>query len=205
MQQETEKNLFQRFTELFLEGENLRDMMVYMCNTCTSDVQDPITHTICTFLSTPVRISITKIGLAPFQGCNTAILPFFCMREEQKRLLLEILQFMQENGRATLSTQMGGGGMATLKTTLNPNGQRVYLDTSEVIFQFFQATKESERAGMKAQVRDKVCNIILQRVCSAVHIPRRTLNEIMERVRDNAAERGLESPCSHAAEGLPCR
>ena len=180
MQEDKEKDLFQRFTELFLKGENLRDMMVYMCNTCTSDVQDPITHTICTFLSTPVRISITKIGLAPFQGCNTAIFPFFCMREEQKLLLLEIIQFMQENGRATLSTQMGGGGMATLK----PDGQRVYLDTSEVIFQFFQATKESERTGMKTQVRDKVCNIILQRVCSAVHIPRRTLNEIMERARE---------------------
>ncbi|EKX33636.1 hypothetical protein GUITHDRAFT_147764 [Guillardia theta CCMP2712] len=180
MQEDKEKDLFQRFTKLFLVGENLRDMMVYMCNTCTSDVQDPITHTICIFLSTPVRISITKIGLAPFQGFNTAIFPFFCMREEQKHLLLEILQFMQENSRATLSTQMGGGGMATLK----PDGQRIYLDTSEVIFQFFQATKESERTGMKAHVRDKVCNIILQRVCSAVHIPRRTLNEIMERARE---------------------
>lgn len=174
----TEESIHAQFHSLFLRGANLRNMLSYMCNSCTSDIHDPITHTICMFLSTPVRINITKTGLAPFQDCNTAIYPFFCMDQHQKSFLLDVLQYMQERSCASLSTQMGGGGMATL----NGGGSKTYIDTSEVICQFFHATKDSEKIGMKQAVRDNICNVIIQRVCSSVHIPRRSLNEIMERV-----------------------
>lgn len=173
------EDLLESYQELFLRGAALRNMLVYMCNACTAEIHDPITHTLCTFLTTPIAVSITKTGLAPFKDCNMAIYPFFCMTAEQKALLLSMLECMQRNNQAILSTQMGGGGMAVFHS----KSPRHYLDTVEVMTQFSIATRQHTSSGMSPLVRDNICNIIVQRVCSMVHIPRSTLNEVMERVR----------------------
>lgn len=174
-------DLLIRYKQLFLTGPALRDMLVYMCNSYTNEVNDPITHTLCTFLTTPITINITKTGLAPFKDCNMAIYPFFCMTSEQKAFLLQALSFMQDHNLATLSSRMGGGGMAAL----NAKCPRDYLDTVDVLTQFTIATRTSNQGGQMSDViRDNICNIVIQRVCSMVHISRTTLNKVMSNMRE---------------------
>lgn len=179
-------DLLCRYKALFLTGPPLRNMLVYMCNSYTNEVNDPITHTLCTFLTTPITLNITKTGLAPFKDCNMAVYPFFCMTASQKAFLLEALAFMQDHNLATLSSRMGGGGMAAL----NAKHPRDYLDTVEVLTQFTIATRDS--GHVNETIRDNICNIILQRVCSTVHIPRTTLTKVMGNMREQLRSRGPE-------------
>eukprot|EP00960_Hanusia_phi_P001706 49501-Hanusia_phi.AAC.2 len=178
--------LMDRYNELFLQGSALKNMLIYVCNSCSADVQDPVTHTLCVFLTTPLTVSITKTGLAPFRDCNSVVYPFFCMSMEQRTLLLELMQLMQSKNYAILSTQMGGGGMAALNVQGDTHARR-YLDTVEVMTQFYLAARDAHRGKLRECVRDNLCNIILQRVCSSVHIPRSTLNEVARRVGSDAA------------------
>ncbi|EKX35102.1 hypothetical protein GUITHDRAFT_118755 [Guillardia theta CCMP2712] len=162
-----------RFVEMFLRGEALRGMLLYMCNSCTVEINDPITHTLCTFMTTPVSLCVTKTGLAPLKDCNMAILPFGCMTPEQKAFLNGAINEMQAGGLATLSTQMGGGGMAQL----NYRGPKRYLPAEDVLTQFCAAVRCSG-SHLGPEIKDNVCNIVIQRVCSMVHVPRSTLAAI---------------------------
>lgn len=165
------------FVEAFLQGDALKSMILYMCNACTVEINDPITHTLVTFLTTPVSLCITKTGLAPLKDCNMAILPFGCMTPDQKALLIDVIQQMQESNLATLSTQMGGGGLAQL----NYHGPKRYLPAVDILTQFCRAVQESG-SHLRPDIKDNVCNIVIQRVCSMVHVPRSSLAAVSRAV-----------------------
>lgn len=176
---EPEKNntenqkIFNRYFELFFRGIRLKRMIIYICNSCTADIRDPITHTICLFLTSPVVLNITKTGLAPFRGSNTSVYPYNCMDAEQKEFLLECLDSMQERDLGVLSTQMGGGGMATLIT----NEEKHYISQVDILTQFCIAVKENN-VLRKNIMKENLCNMVIQKVCSVVHVPRSTLSEV---------------------------
>jgi len=168
----TRSEIFNRFIQLFMTGERLKRMMIYICNACTADIRDPITHTICLLLTSPIVLNITKTGLAPFRGSNTSVLPYSSMDKEQKEFLLECLDIMQSRDMAVLSTQMGGGGMATLV-----NEEKRYISQAEVLTQFCVAVNETSVLKKKI-MKENLCNMVIQKVCSVVHIPRSTLSEV---------------------------
>lgn len=167
------EQLFGRFLELFMTGERLRRMMVYICNACTADIRDPITHTVCLLLTSPIVLNITKTGLAPFRGSNTSVYPYGCMDREQVEFLLECLDVMQRGDLAVLSTQMGGGGMATLVV----HEEKRYASQAEVLTQLCIAVGETQ-VLKKRVMKENLCNMVIQKVCSVVHIPRSTLAEV---------------------------
>ena len=175
--------LFSRFIELFFKGVRLKRMIIYICNSCTADIRDPITHTICLFLTSPVVLNITKTGLAPFRGSNTSVYPYNCMDKEQKEFLLECLDTMQKRDMGVLSTQMGGGGMATLIT----DEEKRYISQVEILTQFCVAVKENN-VLKKDIMKDNLCNMVIQKVCSVVHIPRSTLSEVQYLLSDRKTD-----------------
>lgn len=171
--QSEQQRIFSRYLELFFKGCRLKRMIIYICNSCTADIRDPITHTMCLFLTSPIVLNITKTGLSPFRGSNTSVYPYSCMDKEQMEFLLECLDTMQSQDLGVLSTQMGGGGMATLITP----EEKHYVSQAEVLTQFCVSVKET--SILKTPVmKENLCNMVIQKICSIVHIPRSTLSEV---------------------------
>ena len=51
------------FIDLFLKGESLERFFVHACQGTQGSVSDPITKTICTFITSPIQITLTQVWL----------------------------------------------------------------------------------------------------------------------------------------------
>ena len=174
-----EESLFEEYVKTFFTGTALENMIIYMCNACTMEINDPITHTLLMFLATPVTFMLTDIGLVPFKDMNMAILPYTRMTRQQKDFLVRYLQFLQDTATGTLSTQMGGGCFVTLNRKISRTHN---LDNSTVMSVFCETVLES-KTHQNIDTRVAICNIVLQHVGTNLGLNRETMQKIHTNVK----------------------
>lgn len=51
------------FIDLFLKGKSLERFLVHVCQGTQGNVSDPITKTICTFITSPIQLTLTQVSL----------------------------------------------------------------------------------------------------------------------------------------------
>lgn len=166
--------LFERYTRLFFEGENLQKMLTYMCNACTMEITDPIPTTLTMFLTSNITLALTKVGLMPFKDMPMAIYPYARMTNEQKQLLLEYTDAIEREQAGSISTQMGGGCVLALTKKACPVH---YLNDADVLSVFCQTVMTHESHTCE-KTRLAICNIVLQRLSVNVGIARETMQKI---------------------------
>lgn len=171
--------MFAVYVKSFFTGEALQRILFYMCNKCTIEVVDPVTSTLQMFITTPVVFAVTQLGLMPFRNCPMAILPFTHMNVTQKRVILDLLQCIQDNDAGRVSTQLGGGCRVTLLRRFTHSHNLVAVD---VLTAFCDAVLlNTSYPRMSSRV--SVCNIVLQRLGVNVGLSRSTIQDVHSRIR----------------------
>lgn len=162
----------------FFENDTFQHMICYMCNECSMEVSDPITHILKTFLTSPLTFSLTRTGLVPLKGHNTIVYPYRYMSRGQKFFLHERLEGIEKRALGLVSTQMGGGMVVTLHTRNN----KTYLDPVRVIVGFCKTVLGSKNIS-SLETKKCICDIILQRITGIVNISKGEMDGICSQVR----------------------
>jgi hypothetical protein len=173
-------NMFSKYIELFFTGNNLKNIIIYMCNSCTMEISDPIIHTMLMFLNTPVVFSLSEIGLIPFKNMYTVVYPYNKMTLEQRQFLADYIGFMRLNLLANGCTQMGGGVLITLHHIAQPH---YCLDHTTVLSQFCKSVIDNKSYN-NIEYRYTVCNIVLQQIAANTNITKDTMYNICKNVKD---------------------
>ena len=160
--------------ELFLTGDALRTMMIYLCNSSLGSVVDPVTNTLFLMLSSPVSVVLSQVGVAPFKSHGNMVFPYRFMNDDQKAFLREfVLDTKPLVSGLMVATQIGGGCILGA----NSNKKLVHIPPISVFAAFCDAVKGST-VHKDTVVQRGICNIIIQRVCGIYHLDRSTLNAI---------------------------
>lgn len=188
---------FERYIETFFSGDALLAVLVYMCNSCTMEISDPVCNTLLMFIRNPVSFTVTDVGLLPFRNSSMAIFPFAAMSTEQKQFLIEYIAFIRGGPFGDAQVQMGGGSVLSLQRGV---AKIYHIDVVEVLSRFFGAILGTDSYAPLA-TRRSICNIILQRLGAAVHLSRDNIARVHKAVLKFSEER--ETPvgeASHADE-----
>ena len=182
--------------ETFLKGNSLRRIIKFFCDTSVNQVVDPVTETLCMMLTTPLQFSITEIGVTFFKDKNTHVFPYRNMTQGQLEYVRDTVNSIygvdsvEESAR--MGVQMGGGCVVKLSSTslqrhavvappcpslpkkaANVVGQNTHpdvLDAFEVLGAFCTSVFSSKLYGGDPQLCYNLCNVIIQRVCTSVHL-----------------------------------
>jgi hypothetical protein len=170
-----------KFVEVFLTGEGLQRMYVYMCGESLGDVMDPASNIACMMASTPITITITEVGIAPFKDRMTHIYPYSKMDQAQIAYIKTIVNDCLDDNIApsincSSSIQMGGGCILLValqqKTARFLKGHFVLTAMCNAICNNMTHSDKSNRIGM--------CNIIIQRIYASIHLSKDTQRYITE-------------------------
>jgi hypothetical protein len=170
-----------KFVELFLTGENLQKMYVYMCGESLGDVSDPASNVACMMSTTPITLTITEVGVAPFKDRMTHIYPYSKMNNLQLGYIKMIVNDCMDLNATpsiscTSSIQMGGGCILLVvlqqKTSRFLKGHSVIIAMCDAICNNKSSPDISTRIGM--------CNIIIQRVYASIHLSKETQRHITD-------------------------
>lgn len=166
----------QRFVDLFLAGDALRKTLAYLCNTVQGNVMDPITHTLCLMITTPVQIMLTQVGVAPFKDKNTSIFPYRLMNDEQKQFLRDFVAETETHVSGLIASVQIGGGCVLCKRVKRGT---TLLDAGQVLSAFCQTVQTSKTHANPA-IQRSICNIVIQRVGGQILLDKDTLQRVMK-------------------------
>lgn len=137
---------------------------------------DPITHTLCMMITTPVQIMLTQVGVAPFKDKNTSIFPYKLMNDEQKQFLRDFVMETETHVSGLIaSVQIGGG--CVLCRRIERGG--VFLEPGLVLSAFCQNVQESKTHKNPA-IQRSICNIVIQRVGGQVLLDKDVLQKVLK-------------------------
>lgn len=164
------------FVDLFLKGDSLERFFVHVCQGVQGNVADPITKSICTFITSPIQITLTQVGVVPFKAIPNVVYPYRLMTMEQKSYLRNIVTEGHDSVTGLVaSLQIGGGCMLCRSIGVAD----VKLQAADVLRAFcncvFHSTVHTDQL-----VRRGVCNLVLQRVGGSLHLNRATMQEVSE-------------------------
>jgi len=179
------------FEAEFAHGEALLQLLPYFC-ACDEDTRrsgrcDPISNTVVTMLTSPVRMALSEVGMMPFYGASRLLYPFNLMSEGQKAYVRACLA-REEEWNVYNDTVVFRRSKAPL--TLSPAG--VLTAMCAKVFDSGVRMDEARRTGL--------CNILLQRVQGYVRVDKpvqQALNAWLRERRPPAAE-----PAAEPAAGI---
>jgi hypothetical protein len=177
---------FNEYIKVFFTGDNLKNILTYMCNSCTYDVSDPVCSSLSMFLLNPVSFTVTNVGLVPFRSISVAVFPYNNMNSKQHAFIIESIAFIKEHGIGVTNSQMGGGVVLSLGKNVSLSHT---LEPLSVIKTFVTAVLQHEEY-QNIDVRLGICNVILQRLGATVQIPRDVLFQLHETVLKHHVEPG---------------
>lgn len=168
-----------------LDDESLLRIFPYMCkieaeDRRSSDRHDPITSAVITFLTCPLQLCLTEVGVTVFQGRAAMVYPYNLMSERQKGFVRECLARREE-------WNLFNECVVFRKPK---NAQPLLLSPKSVLVALCTKVYEST-AHPDPKMRVAMCNIILQRVQGYVPILKPVqvlLNEWLSRRVDTPSE-----------------
>ena len=175
------------FIDMFLSGDSLSQIFTHACNSTIGFVTDPITDTLCTMIKTPVNITLTTKGLMMFRESPGIILPYLQMNKQQKNMITEFLS--DQNPHNVNISRFQNSVHVTFKCEKHKD---VHVDVSEVLLcactklmeETQKETKTPEELYLKRRKGLRICNIILQRIKSVVHIKHAVFVNLYSNIRD---------------------
>ena len=174
------------FEAEFAPPEALLRLVPYFC-ACEEDTRrsgrcDPISNTVVTMLTSPLRMALSEVGLMPFYGASRLLYPFDLMTEAQKAYVRACLARTDEWSVCNDTVVFR---RSKASATLSPAPVLTAMCTK--VFDAGTRLGESRRTGL--------CNILLQRVQGYVRVDRpvqQALNVwLRERLPEAAAPAGI--------------
>ena len=162
-------------SKVFFTPESLQRIIPFFCNARQPGAWDPVTSTVLELLTGKLHFCLTSVGLAPFKGKPSLVFPYHMMTPEQKEYLREKLE---DRGSYCVCND----SVLFSRTSLDEE-RMDQLGVLEALCSRILASTVHAEAGVKIGV----CNIILQRIQSAVPISRHVqqqLNVILFRKDD---------------------
>lgn len=181
-----------KFIELFLQGESLQQTLCYMCNASQGHVVDPITHTLCMMITTPVQVMLTQVGVAPFKDKNTAIFPYRLMDGRQKDFLRSFVKATEKAVKGAMASVQIGGGCVLCK---HGQGASIVLNPVDILSAFCRCVADS-KTHTNQKIQKCICNIVIQRVGSLVVLDRATLQSVMHHIPGITPVANVDTPGS---------
>lgn len=179
--------------DTFLQGDMLCKILNYYCNLSVGQIVDPISETICMVIKTPVQLVITEVGVTLFKDKNTHVYPYALMTKDQldyiRNILFQARSVTDHKGAVRAGIQMGGGCIIRFIAKSAP----IFLVPVDV-FKAFCSSVFRSKIHTNNTVRYNFCNIVIQRVCSSIHLSnsvRQAIFANLDEIRD-AAEKTAE-------------
>lgn len=165
------------FDAFFTPKEQMQATIAILCDCHATPPSDPVTQTVLTMISCPMQVQITALGWQPFKG-KELTLPFQRMSPQQKEVIKALLTDESKQAQwrvyehALIFRRKGGDGASAredeIPTHLKP------LDVLEALC----TTILHSSAYTDRRYRVAVCNILLQRVQSAIPVDKSTLKRL---------------------------
>ena len=147
-------------SKVFFTPESLQMIIPFFCNSRQPGAWDPVTSTVLELLTGKLHFCLTSVGLAPFKGKPSLVIPYTMMTPTQKDFLRERLE-----DRASYCVC---NDSVLFHRTSRDEERMDQLGVLEALCSQILASSVHSDFG----VRVGVCNIILQRVQSVVPISR---------------------------------
>jgi hypothetical protein len=153
-------------SKVFFTPESLQMIIPFFCNSRQPGAWDPVTSTVLELLTGKLHFCLTSSGLAPFKGKPSLVFPYHMMTCAQKDFLREKLE---DRGSYCVCND------SVLFHRMNREEER--LDQLAVLEALCSRILASS-VHSESSVRVGICNIILQRVQSAVPISRHVQQQL---------------------------
>jgi len=151
----------------FFDADNMQASIATLCES-NQWPADPIPNTIITMLNNPIHVQVTAVGWQAFKG-KEIVFPFHAMSEAQRSVFRDILTSVDQwNVYEHAMVYKHHRGAFHLHT----------LDVLEAMCSMILATT----AYPDKRMRVAICNILLQRVQSSIHIDKGTQAALNKRL-----------------------
>lgn len=158
--------IYTEFVRIFFTGTNLQRFLIYTCNACPNESNDPITNTIVSILSSPIHISFSEIGVRAFKQTTIATLPYYLLDEEQCNFIRYVVQHIIDGMPCSVMSGSVGGFMLKL----NPPHQQIMVDKKKISEALVQAIKGVSGYG-DMEMKERVISILFQRITALATMP----------------------------------
>lgn len=167
------------FVGLFTDPCTLETLIARACNHAAPYATDPITDVACAMIRAPLEISVSSLGLVMFKDVPNIVLPFGQMRPEQKLCLHELISDPGPD-RAVVSRS------SCLCVTFPGETKSRRLDVKDVLIAVCSAIMNGSGVGVVSpRTKLALCNLVLQRIGSVVHISHEVFVFLYERMHEN--------------------
>ena len=150
----------------FFAGDSLKRVLTYLCNARAPGAWDPITATVVDLLTGRLQLTLTPAGLLPFKGKTALVYPYHMMSPAQKELPRGLLEDRSSFVVCSDSVVFHWR-----------EGDPERLDPVPVLLAMCQGVLAT-LIHEDHKVSVGICNILLQRVQSAVPISRGAQQEL---------------------------
>eukprot|EP00961_Rhodomonas_salina_P025666 346559-Rhodomonas_salina.2 len=166
------------FVHCFLKGPALQRLVLNAVQNAIDYVTDPITDVVCSMINTPVCAMFTTTGLMPFVDKPNIALPYAHMTQEQRERVCELLQ--AGGGKDADAHAELHCNCVVLKFTRQQASTR--LQAYDVLLAMCQLVL-GECSAEDSVSQLAICNVLLQRVRSSVHLPHDTFVHLYAQMR----------------------
>ena len=158
--------IYTEFVRIFFTGANLQRFLIYTCNACPTENNDPITNTIVSILASPIHISFSEIGVRAFKQTTIATLPYYLLNEEQCNFVRYVIQHIIDGMPCSVMSGSVGGFM--LKLT--PPHQQIMVDKKKISEALVHAIQGVSGYG-DVEMKERVISILFQRITALAAMP----------------------------------
>jgi hypothetical protein len=159
------------FSDLFLCGRDLQNVICHFCNQSTGACSDPITETLTIMATTPIAVVITEAGVSVFKNQPAMVIPYSAMNASQLLYLKHIVEaLVRDSTESHLKmkghVQMGGGCIVMIPSQKD---QRDFIiDQKDLLHAFVEGIHTS--VGYNNWTKKAFCGILIQRLACSVNL-----------------------------------
>ena len=169
----------QEFSDMFLTGVDLENVICHMCNQSAGLVSDPITETLMIMATTPVCVVFTEAGLAMFRDKPTMVMPYMNMTPVQLMYIKKIVENIVEateckDNNIRGQVQMGGGCIILIP--MQKTKWDFIIDKEKLMKAFVTSIDKSK--DYNNWTKRALCSIIMQRLSCSTNISKESMRKV---------------------------
>ena len=181
---------------MFADTASLQVLIARGCNQALPFVSDPITDLACSMIRAPLEVCVSLQGVQMFKEKPDIVLPFACMRPEQRAFLHDMLA--NSHQLHTLAVRNNCVCVKFASATTKPRR----LSVRDVLSAVVKAIMQGQAVSViNETIRTSLCNLVLQRIGSAVHISHENFVFLFQYMREMRAEDAADNlSATHPAD-----
>ena len=156
--------------ESLFDLKNCSNSIMAMLHNSSAIDDNPIDNIFTRCLDTPINLSFTENGFAPFKSDPTIIVPFSAMDTDQLQIISSVISSMQDKMLFSFCSQ--GSGAIYIYPTYP---LELYIDSHHVLYSLLEIV---ERAKPVSEIHtNHLTSVLIQRLSDNVVIPRISLTK----------------------------